>query len=117
MRTCHISICCEAIKSSQECVDNFREHYKKARDLMCERLDRLNHVFEYQRPKGLYLMFPKIKLNEGKDSLAFAKRLLKEARVSTAPGVAFGKEAHLRMSFCVSEQMINKAFDRMADYF
>ena len=107
----------EAIKSSQECVDNFREHYKKARDLMCKRLDRLNHVFEYQKPKGSYLMFPQIKLNEGKDSLAFAKRLLKEAHVSTTPGVAFGKESHLRMSFCVSEEIINKAFDRMEDYF
>ena len=107
----------EAIKGSQECVNNFREHYKKARDLMCKRLDRLNHVFEYQKPKGSYLMFPKILLNEGKDSLAFAKRLLKEARVSTTPGVAFGKESHLRMSFCVSEETINKAFDRMEDYF
>lgn len=107
----------EGIKSSQECVDNFREHYKKARNLMCERLDRLNHVFEYQKPKGSYLMFPKIKLEEGKDSLTFAKQLLKKARVSTTPGVAFRGESHLRMSFCVPEKMINKAFDRMEDYF
>ena len=107
----------EAIKSSQSCVENFREHYKKARDLMCRRLDRLSHVFEYQTPRGSYLMFPKIKLKEGKDSLAFAKRLLKEARVSTTPGVAFKSESHLRMSFCVPEEIINKAFDRMEDYF
>jgi len=107
----------EAIKSSQECVENFREHYKDARDLMCRRLDRLSRVFKYQTPKGSYLMFPKIKLEAGKDSLAFAKRLLKEARVSTTPGVAFKSESHLRMSFCVPEEIINKAFDRMEDYF
>ena len=107
----------EAIKSSQECVENFREHYKNARDLMCRRLDRLSHVFTYQTPKGSYLMFPKIKLEAGKDSLAFAKRLLKEARVSTTPGVAFKSESHVRMSFCVPEKIINKAFDRMEDYF
>jgi aminotransferase len=107
----------EAIKSSQVCVENFRKHYKKTRDLMCKRLDNLNSVFEYQKPRGSYLMFPKIKLEEGKDSLTFAKRLLKKARVSTTPGVAFRKESHLRISFCVSEQMINKAFDRMEDYF
>ena len=107
----------EAIKSSQECVENFREHYKNARDLMCRRLDRLSHVFTYQTPKGSYLMFPKIKLEEGKDSLAFAKRLLKEARVSTTPGVAFKSESHVRMSFCVPEKIINKAFDRMEEYF
>ena len=107
----------EAIKSSQECVDNFREHYKNSRDLMCERLDRLSHIFEYQTPKGSYLMFPKIKLDAGKDSLAFAKSLLKGARVSTTPGVAFKGESHLRMSFCVPEETVNKAFDRMEDYF
>ncbi|HCO92940.1 MAG TPA: aminotransferase [Phycisphaerales bacterium] len=107
----------EALKSSQECIESFREHYKNMRDLMCRRLDRLSHIFKYQRPKGSYLMFPKIKIEEGKDSLAFAKRLLKEARVSTTPGVAFKSESHLRMSFCVPEEIINKAFDRMEDYF
>ena len=107
----------EAIKSSQECVENFREHYKNARDLMCRRLDSLSHVFKYQKPRGSYLMFPKIKLEDGKDSLAFSKRLLKEARVSTTPGVAFKSESHLRMSFCVPEEIINKAFDRMEDFF
>ncbi len=107
----------EAITSSQECVDQFREHYKNARDLMCRRLDRLDGIFTYYKPKGSYLMFPGIDLDTGSDSLAFAKRLLQEARVSTTPGVAFGKESHLRMSFCVPEQMINKAFDRMDEYF
>ena len=107
----------EALRGSQECVDNFREHYEKTRNLMCERLDRLGNIFAYQRPKGSYLMFPKIKLERGKDSLGFAKRLLKEARVSTTPGVAFRGESHLRMSFCVPEKTINKAFDRMEDYF
>jgi len=62
-------------------------------------------------------MFPKIKIAQGKDSLTFAKRLLKEARVSTTPGIAFRGETHLRMSFCVSEEAIDKAFDRMKDYF
>jgi aminotransferase len=106
-----------ALRGSQECVNAFRMHYKNARDLMCSRLDRLGHVFNYQTPKGSYLMFPAIMLSEGGDSLAFAKRLLKEAHVSTTPGVAFMGESHLRMSFCVPEETINKAFDRMEEYF
>jgi aminotransferase len=107
----------EALKSSQECIENFREHYQAMRDLMCRRLDSLSSIFTYQRPKGSYLMFPKIKIDEGKDSLTFAKRLLKEARVSTTPGVAFKSESHVRISFCVPEEVINKAFDRMEAYF
>lgn len=108
-----------ALQGPQDCVDEFREHYLSGRNLMCDRLDELDDVFEYQKPKGSYLMFPRIKLDEGKDSTNFAKKLLKEAKVSTTPGIAFGPtgESHLRMSFCVSDEMINKAFDRMEDYF
>ena len=108
-----------ALEGSQDCVDDFRKHYLTTRNLMCERLDRLHSVFEYQKPGGSYLMFPKILLKEGNDSLAFCKKLLKEVKVSTTPGIAFGHtgESHLRLSFCVSEDTINKAFDRMETYF
>jgi len=106
-----------ALRGSQGCINDFQQHYTTTRNLMCKRLDQLGHIFEYQKPKGSYLMFPKIKVEQGKDSLTFAKRLLKEARVSTTPGIAFRGESHLRMSFCVSEETIDKAFDRMEDYF
>jgi len=108
-----------ALKGSQDCVRKFREHYLSTRNLMCQRLDNLESVFEYQKPEGSYLMFPKILGPEGKDSTAFCKTLLKEAKVSTTPGIAFGPtgEGHLRLSFCVSEDEINKAFDRMDAYF
>ena len=108
-----------ALYGGQECVAEFKRHYLSARNLMCERLDRLNHVFDYVKPGGSYLMFPKILLDEGRDSIAFCKKLLKDIQVSTTPGIAFGPtgERHLRLSFCVSEEIIMKAFDRMEKYF
>jgi len=108
-----------ALQGPQDCIKKFREHYLSARDLMCKRLDDLSSVFEYQKPRGSYLMFPKILLKEGNDSTVFCKKLLKDAKVSATPGVAFGPngERHLRLSFCVPEEMINKAFDRMDMYF
>jgi len=107
-----------ALKGSQDCMEKFRLHYFKARNLMCERLDILNSVFEYKRPEGSYLMFPKILGDQGNDSITFSKNLLKGARVSTTPGIAFGPtgESHIRLSFCVPEEMINKAFDRMEKF-
>ena len=86
---------------------------------MCDRLDQLSSIFQYVKPAGSYLMFPKIVHEEGQDSMAFCKKLLKEAKVSTTPGIAFGPtgESHLRLSFCVPEEQINKAFDRMEVYF
>lgn len=108
-----------ALKGSQDCVKHFQEKYLRLRDLMCERLDKLDHVFEYQKPGGSYLMFPKIMLKQGEDSKTFCEKLLREAKVSTTPGNDFGPtgQGHLRLSFCVSEAMINKAFDRMDEYF
>ena len=62
-------------------------------------------------------MFPKILLKEGQDLSTFCKEMLRQAKVSTTPGVTFKGEGHLRMSFCVPEETINKAFDRMEAYF
>lgn len=58
-------------------------------------------------------------LNQENDSINFSKNLLTKARISTTPGIAFGPtgENHIRLSFCVPEEMINKAFDRMGIYF
>ena len=41
-----------ALKGSQECIEDFRLHYLDNRDLMCERLDRMDDVFEYNKPWG-----------------------------------------------------------------
>ena len=108
-----------ALRGPQNCVSEFRDHYLKTRDLMCERLDGLSSVFSYHKPGGSYLMFPRILLEEGRDSATFCKTLLREVKVSTTPGVAFGPtgEGHLRLSFCVQEEVIDKAFDRIEAYY
>jgi len=108
-----------ALKGSQECVEEFRLSYLKSRDLMCERLNKLDSYFQYVKPEGSYLMFPKILGKQGENSLNFCKKLLEEVKVSTTPGVAFGPtgESHIRLSFCVPEEMVNKAFDRIENYF
>jgi len=106
-----------ALTGPQDCIAAFREHYQAARNLMCDRLDKLDSVFAYQRPHGSYLMFPRILLPDGEDSMAFCRDLLLGGKVSTTPGVAFGSggESHLRLSFCVPLEEINKAFDRMEE--
>jgi aspartate/methionine/tyrosine aminotransferase len=87
------------------------------RDLICERLDGLAHVFQYIRPEGAYYVFPKI-VADHQDSFDFSINLLESAKVTVTPGSAFGPtgEHHGRMAFCVSEQTIETAFDRMDAY-
>ena len=108
-----------ALRGPQDCIAEFRSKYLSARNLMCERLDRMKSIFSYQKPYGSYLMFPRILLDEGRNSMAFCKKLLLEAKVSTTPGADFGPtgEGHLRLSFCVPEETIDLAFDRMEAFF
>jgi len=114
-----------ALEMAGDDVARFRDFFRKRRDLTCSRLDKLKHVFEYQKPDSAYFVFPKIKANYlGKmpadgGSWQFALELLEKAKVATVPGAAFGPrgENHIRMCFGRSEEDINEAFDRMEKYF
>ena len=87
---------------------------QRRRDLIVERLQRVEHVFAWQRPEGAYYMFPRIVV-EHADSRSFAIDLLESARVIVTPGSAFGPsgEHHVRLAYCVEEDTINRAFDRI----
>lgn len=91
--------------------------YLTRRDFICRRLDRLSNVFTYQKPDSTYFIFPRI-LKET-PSWQFALEILENAHVAVVPGVAFGPngENHIRMSFGVTENTINEAFDRLEKYF
>ncbi len=95
-------------------VAEFESVLAARRALICQRLDALPHVFAYTRPEGAYYVFPRI-LVEHENSIDFAIRLLEESKVAVTPGSAFGPtgEHHVRMAYCVDEDTINLAFDRI----
>ena len=103
-----------ALREKSPHLDEFRRILGRRRDLICERLNRLPHVFEYVRPDGAYYVFPRI-VGEEQNSVRFAHTLLDDARVTVTPGSAFGPggEGHVRMAYCVAEDQINLAFDRL----
>jgi len=105
-----------ALTGTQDYVESFKEEFSKRRGLICQRLNNLKDLFEYQKPMGAYYVFPKIKIEM--KSLEFSKKLLYEAGVITIPGIAFGPsgEEHVRLSFAGEEKEINEAFDRIEKY-
>lgn len=96
----------------------FEEILARRRAMICLRLDRVPQVFSYVRPEGAYYVFPKI-VAAHDNSYDFAIKLLEEARVTVTPGSAFGPsgEHHVRMAYCVEEDTIDTAFDRIERYF
>ena len=107
-----------ALSSPPVHLKEFEAILAKRRELICRRLDAVPQVFEYIKPEGAYYVFPKIVAGH-RDSYEFSLRLLNEAKVTVTPGSAFGPsgEHHVRMAYCVSEETINLAFDRIEAYF
>jgi aspartate aminotransferase len=64
-------------------------------------------------PEGAFYLFPKIKAPIS--GLDFARRLLREEKVGTAPGYTFGEgnEHHLRICFALSSARLEEAFQRI----
>jgi aspartate/methionine/tyrosine aminotransferase len=107
-----------ALRGGDAHVRQFEKILARRRELICERLDRVSHVFQYLKPEGAYYVFPRV-IADHDDSYEFSLRLLHEAHVTVTPGSAFGPggEHHVRMAFCVDDDVINKAFDRIEGYF
>ena len=107
-----------ALGGGSDHIEEFSRVLSSRRELICARLDRMPHVFQYITPQGAYYVFPRI-VAEHADSFEFSLRLLNEARVTVTPGSAFGPsgEHHVRLAFCVAEDEINKAFDRIEQLF
>jgi aspartate aminotransferase len=88
------------------------ERCRVGRDLVLQRLGGMSRV-RIVRPEGaFYVMFA---VDGVSDVVAFAKRLVLEARVGLAPGSAFGPggEGFLRLCFASSAGRLSQAMDRL----
>jgi aspartate/methionine/tyrosine aminotransferase len=68
------------------------------------------------KPEGAFYLFPKI--DGVTDSFSFALSLLKETRVSLAPGVAFGKggEGSVRVCCAADRSILEPAMERLTRF-
>jgi len=55
------------------------------------------------KPKGGFFIFPEVPI----DDVKFCE-ILKEELVLAVPGRGFGLSNHIRLSFCVSEEILQK---------
>jgi len=105
-----------ALRGPQTCVDDMLREYTRRRDVVLDGLSRIQMI-TCRKPAGAFYAFPNIS-RSGQDSRTFVRNLLKEAKVATVPGVAFGKqgEGHIRLSFATSTENIKEALGRMGEY-
>jgi len=104
-----------AVSEGEALIGGTVERYRRARDLTVGRLQRLPRV-QVARPEGAFYAF--FRVDGLADSLEACKRIVREARVGLAPGIAFGPEGEgwIRLCFAQSEARLEEALDRLQPY-
>ena len=77
--------------------------YQKRRDLLCDGLGAFG--YEFTKPDGAFYLFPKTPI---KDDVAFVSDL-QEENILTVPGSGFGGPGHIRIAYCVSDDVIERS--------
>lgn len=103
-------------EDAEERLLSMREEYQARRDLLLEGLAGIPGI-DCPKPGGAFYAFPEVAAlyREGRSgSAAFAEFLLEEARVAVVPGVAFGADNHVRISFACATDRVQEGVDRLA---
>ncbi len=103
-----------ALEGSQDCVQTMLAAFSKRRIVMLEGLNAIPGVY-CPEPKGAFYAFPNIG-KTGLGSIDFCQRLLEEKHVAAVPGVAFGNDSCIRMSYATDLATIEKGLDRLAEF-
>lgn len=78
---------------------------------MLKRLNEIDGV-RCERAKGAFYLFPNIG-SFGLNSTDFSAKLLEEELVAVVPGVAFGADDYVRLSYATSDEIIDKGLERL----
>lgn len=104
----------EALKSGSSAVSQMRAAFQKRRDLMFRLVSDIPKLKPF-KPAGAFYLFVDI-TETGLDSLTFSDRLLVEAQVAVVPGISFGDDHAIRISFASSENKIETGMRRICEW-
>ena len=93
------------------------EAFGRRRDLAVRLFDELLPGFSYVKPNGAFYLCFRVdsSFREGMDdSSAVCKWLLEAAEIAVVPGVAFGDDRYVRMSYATSDELLEEGIRRLA---
>jgi len=100
-----------ALRGMQSVVENLRLSIQNNRDVFLQAMQGFNDV-SVRRPDGTFYALVDFRAYSN-DSAALAESLLQRALVVTVPGVEFGMEGHLRISYAGATEDIVEGVQRM----
>ena len=101
-------------------IEKMRVEFEKRGKHMAKRLNAIDGI-ECTEPTGAFYSFPDVSAHYGRTiggariggSMDFAKALLEQANVALVPGLPFGCDSNVRLSFACSMEQIDKGLDRL----
>lgn len=110
----------EALKGSQEAVAMMVGEFQKRRDFIVDGLNSIPGV-NCIKPEGAFYVFPNVsglfgKTFKGsalKDSSDVTEFMLENANVAVVPGLVFGNDNHIRLSYATSMRNIEEGLKRI----
>ena len=100
-----------ALNGVQSGIENLRLTLENNRNVMIDHLKSFEGV-KVTKPDGTFYCFADFSAYE-KDSTKLSELLIEKVQVLTMPGVEFGMEGYLRLSFCGSIKDIIEGIERM----
>lgn len=100
-----------ALKGDQSFIRQMVQTFAERRAYMFDRLSAMPGI-SCVKPMGAFYMLPNIS-RLGLTSTDFCTRLLDEQKVAAVPGIAFGSDAYIRLSYACSMDNIKKGMDRL----
>lgn len=101
-------------EESQAFVDNLRGEYDVRRQFMLGRLKAIPNVSVVE-PKGAFYFF--VNCTElGLKSVNLCDKLLTRYKVSAVPGIAFGHDYSVRLSYCTTLDILNEGVSRFEEF-
>jgi aspartate aminotransferase len=91
--------------------------FQKRRDMIVDGLNAIPGV-KCLKPAGAFYVFPNMKglFKPGRsNSLELSEYLLDKAKVALTPGIAFGAEGYMRLSYATSEKVIEEGLRRIKE--
>lgn len=112
-----------ALKDSSDTVEKMRVEFERRGKYMAQRLNNIEGVI-CTEPTGAFYCFPDVSSHYGRTikgvkidgSMDFAKALLEQAKVALVPGLPFGCDNNVRLSFATSLEQITEGLDRIEQW-
>jgi aspartate aminotransferase len=100
-----------ALESPQDCVEEMLKAFTQRRKYILERLKAIPYL-SCPIPTGAFYVFLNIG-ETGLKSLDFCDKLLEKYQVAAVPGIAFGDDDCVRLSYATDLTSIEKGMDRL----